>query len=77
MFPMNLRTAVMIGVLAIVVVATGEQLHVLHDDTGLLRPIDYMQYWSAGRATLTGQNPYDGEVLYSLQRQMGNACLPH
>ncbi len=69
---MNLRTAVMSGVLAIVVVATGEQVRQLHDDTNLLRPVDYMEYWSAGRATLAGQNPYDGEVLYSHQRQIGN-----
>ncbi|MCE9562210.1 MAG: DUF2029 domain-containing protein [Planctomycetes bacterium] len=68
---MNLRTILTFGVLVIVVVLTGEQLRELYDDTSLLRPYDYMEYWSAGRATLRGQNPYDGDVLYPLQQEMG------
>ncbi len=69
---MNLRTVVMFGAFAILVVATGEQVRQLHNDTSLLLPNDYREYWSAGRATLMGQNPYDGDVLYPLQRQMGS-----
>jgi hypothetical protein len=41
------------------------------NDANTLRPFDYMQYWSAGRAVLTGQNPYDGRVLYEYQTQIG------
>jgi len=68
---MNLRSILTFGVLVIVVILAGDQLRNLYDDTNLLRPYDYMEYWSAGRATLRGQNPYDGDVLYPLQQEMG------
>jgi hypothetical protein len=41
------------------------------ENANILRPFDYMQYWSAGRAVLNGQNPYDGKVLYPYQQQIG------
>ncbi|MFO0823580.1 MAG: hypothetical protein U0792_10775 [Gemmataceae bacterium] len=63
MFRMNIRTVGMLGVLLLVVVLMGDQLRQIHDDISILPPIDYMQYWSAGRATLAGQNPYSGDVL--------------
>jgi hypothetical protein len=41
------------------------------ENANVLRPFDYMQYWSAGRAVLNGQNPYDGKVLYPYQQRIG------
>jgi hypothetical protein len=69
---MNPRALGTLAALAVALLAVGWQVRELHDDTSFLRPIDYPEYWAAGRATLDGRNPYDGEVLYALQRPMGN-----
>jgi hypothetical protein len=37
------------------------------NDPSVPRPHDFLQVWSAGRLTLSGQNPYDGEAMYRLQ----------
>lgn len=45
------------------------------DDARVFRPVDFMEYQTAGRATLAGQNPYDGAVLYPYQLEI-QAKLP-
>jgi hypothetical protein len=64
---MTRRTVLAVAALALVVAAAGWLFAPHFDDARFLRPIDYMEYWCAGRAALTGQNPYDGAVLYPLQ----------
>lgn len=68
---MNLRTVIMLGLLVAAVVVTAVRFRDLYENPNILRPFDYMEYWSAGCAMLNGQNPYDGEVLYPLQKQIG------
>jgi hypothetical protein len=67
---MTVRTVLSILVLVVVLIALGVVLRPVWDDASVLRPQDYMEYWSAGRATLDGTNPYDGAVLDPLQRQI-------
>ncbi len=64
---MTRRTVLAVAALALVLAAGGWLFAPHFDDARSLRPIDYMEYWSAGRATLNGQNPYDGGVLYPMQ----------
>jgi hypothetical protein len=40
-------------------------------DPNLLRPSDFVEYWSAGRLNLAGGNPYDPAQLFALQRDYG------
>ena len=72
---MTLRTGLSLLVLVVVLIALGVVLRPVWDDASVLRPQDYMEYWSAGRATLDGANPYNGAVLDPLQRQI-QANLP-
>src|SRR5688500_2474591 len=44
-------------------------------DARVFRPVDFMESQTAGRATLAGQNPYDGAVLYPYQVDI-QATLP-
>ena len=37
---------------------------------------DFIEYWSAGRLLLRGENPYDTERLSLLQREQGVPVLP-
>lgn len=46
-----------------------------YDDARFFRPVDFMEYQTAGRATLNGQSPYDGAVLYPYQLEI-QAKLP-
>lgn len=64
---MTRRTVLLIVALAVALAAVGQRFAPVFDDARFLRPVDYMEYWSAGRATLDGQNPYDGAVLYPYQ----------
>lgn len=64
---MTRRTVLAVAALALTLAAAGWLFAPHFDDARFLRPIDYMEYWSAGRATLNGQNPYDGGVLYPMQ----------
>jgi len=45
------------------------------DDARVFRPVDFMEYQTAGRATLAGENPYDGAVMYRYQSEI-QAKLP-
>jgi hypothetical protein len=40
-------------------------------DPALLRPSDFVEYWSAGRLNLAGGNPYGAAELFALQRDYG------
>jgi len=40
-------------------------------DPSLLRPSDFVEYWSAGRLNLSGGNPYDSAALFALQHDYG------
>jgi hypothetical protein len=40
-------------------------------DPKLLRPSDFVEYWSAGRLNLVGGNPYGSDELFALQRDYG------
>ena len=64
---MTRRTVLAVAALALTLAAAGWLFAPHFDDARFLRPIDYMEYWSAGRAALNGQNPYDGAVLYPMQ----------
>ncbi len=72
---MTVRTGLLLLALLVVVVIVGVTQRHAWDDASVLRPQDYMEYWSAGRATLNGANPYDGAVLDPLQRLI-QASLP-
>lgn len=69
--PGKLRQIVLIVVGVVVIVAAGVPLfQKLAADRDLLKPFDFVQYWSAGRQVLDGRNPYDPDELYALQRTM-------
>ncbi len=70
---MTRRTRLLVLALLAALAALGALFAPLFGDASVLRPFDYMQYHSAGRATLAGQNPYDGCVLYPLQQQIGTS----
>src|SRR5687767_1095716 len=36
----------------------------------VLKPYDFVQYWSAGQQTLQGKDPYDPDQLIVIQRTM-------
>jgi hypothetical protein len=40
-------------------------------DPDLLRPSDFVEYWSSGRLNLAGGNPYGSDELFALQRDYG------
>jgi hypothetical protein len=40
-------------------------------DPSLLRPSDFVEYWSAGRLNLAGGNPYGAAELFALQHDYG------
>ncbi len=40
-------------------------------DPALLRPSDFVEYWSAGRLNLAGANPYGAAELFALQHDYG------
>jgi hypothetical protein len=42
----------------------------LANDRTLLKPYDFVQYWSAGRQLLDGRDPYDPNQLVPIQRSM-------
>jgi hypothetical protein len=64
------RTFLTAGGIGLTAVLAAIQLPRLAE-SGALQPYDYLEYWSAGRAVLHGDNPYDGAVLYPLQAEAG------
>jgi hypothetical protein len=67
----NIRQVVLVALAAVAVVAFGIPLFErLAADRELLKPYDFVEYWSAGRQLLDGRNPYDPDELFPLQRSM-------
>ncbi len=73
------RSTTRIAFLAIALVALvailGFQFAESFDDAKIFRPVDYMEYDAAARATLAGRNAYDGAVIYEYQLRI-QAKLP-
>lgn len=72
---MTRRTLFLLLALAAVGTAVAFQFGESFDDAKVFRPIDFMEYQTAGQATLNRENPYDGAVLYRYQREI-QARLP-
>lgn len=70
---MTRRTGLLVLALLVALAALGVLFAPYYGNAEVLRPFDYMQYWSAGRAVSTGRNPYDGGVLYPLQQEIGTS----
>ena len=65
---MTRRTGLLVSSLFVAVGALGFLFAPHFGDASVLRPFDYMQYQTAGRAVLAGKNPYDGQILYAMQQ---------
>jgi hypothetical protein len=63
------RMLVVIG--GVLAAGIGAALLARPSDRPLLRPLDFCEYWAAGRLNFHGENPYDPELLYPLQRGAG------
>lgn len=61
-----------IGVLALV----GVLVDRFYADPTFVPPNDFLAFWAAGRLNVTGQNPYDADALWALQRS-ANRELDH
>jgi hypothetical protein len=72
---MTRRTVLLLLALLAAGTAAAWQFARFFDDAAIFRPVDYMEYYSAGRATLSHQNPYDGAVIYPYQLEV-QAKLP-
>ena len=68
---MTRRTGLLVLALFVALAAASWLFAPHFGDAAVLRPFDYLQYQSAGRSALAGENPYDGAVLYSYQREIG------
>jgi hypothetical protein len=65
------RQIILIVLAVVAVVVVGIPLvERLAADRQLLKPYDFVEYWSAGRQVLDGRNPYDPDELFALQRSM-------
>jgi len=65
------RQIILVVLAVIVVVVVGvPQVERLAANREVLKPYDFVQYWSAGRQVLDGRNPYDPDELFALQRSM-------
>ena len=65
------KRLVLILLTAVVILIVGiPQAERLASDRDLLKPYDYVQYWTAGRQLLDGRNPYDPDELIEMQRSM-------
>lgn len=72
---MTRRTVLLFVALAAVLATVAFLFRDAFDDAKVFRPVDYMEYYAAGRATLNRQNPYDGAVIYPYQVEV-QAKLP-
>jgi Glycosyltransferase family 87 len=66
----NRRTLIVILSGVVIGVVGVPMLQQLADNREVLKPYDFVQYWSAGQQTLHGQNPYDPDQLVPIQRTM-------
>jgi hypothetical protein len=63
-----MRSSLLLGTLAILILAIGWQFNQIIEDPKNFRPDDYVEYWAAGKLNRLGQNPYDPLLLYPLER---------
>ncbi len=63
----RLRTVIKLILLGLALAA----LWVLHTRLNVFPPDDFVEYWSAGRLTITGGNPYDVVQMLSLEKSAG------
>jgi hypothetical protein len=68
--PQLFRVVLFLGAGAAVVLLGYPQAEKLANDRTLLKPYDFVQYWSAGRQLLDGRDPYDPDQLVPIQRSM-------
>ncbi len=66
------RRQIILVVLTVIVVGVVgmSQVERFAADREVLKPYDFVEYWSAGRQVLDGRNPYDPDELFALQRTM-------
>ena len=64
------RSIILTAAGAVILIVGIQQIVHLAANRSLLRPFDFVQYWSAGRQLLDGRNPYDPDELIVLQRSM-------
>jgi Glycosyltransferase family 87 len=67
----TLRSVVLVAVLLAAVAFIGWKSARLFADPSFFPPDDFVEYYAAGRLTVLGQNPYDGELLLPLERAAG------
>lgn len=51
------------------------QVRMLLDDSRILKPYDFVEYWCAGRLFLDGQNPYEPDLLQPMQRALDDRII--
>ena len=65
------RRSLIVFVAAAVIVIVGiPQIENLAANRDVLRPYDFVQYWTAGRKKLDGRDPYDPDQLITMQQKM-------
>lgn len=69
-FNITRRKALLILASAVIVVVGVLQFAKLAEDRTLLRPYDFVEYWTTGRLLLDGANPYDPDRLVPMQKAM-------
>ena len=72
---MTRRAVLLLLALAAALAAGAYLCREVWDDARVFRPVDFMEYYAAGRATLNRENPYDGETVYRYQLDV-QAKLP-
>src|SRR5215471_17236217 len=66
-----IRTVVLVIATAVIIAIFGiPRAEKLVADREMLKPYDFVQYWSAGRQLLDGRDPYDPDQLVPIQRSM-------
>jgi hypothetical protein len=68
---MIFRRILMMAALAAVGTALLGQVRTLLKDPSIWPPDDFIEYWAAAKLTLSGQNPYDANLLLPLQQANG------
>ena len=68
---MSFRRVLTVFALLLISVVLGGQVRKLLADPTIWPPDDFIEYWSAAKLTLDGQNPYDANLLLPLQQANG------
>ncbi len=72
---MTHRAVLLLLALAAALAAGAYLCREVWDDPRVFRPVDYLEYDAAGRATLHGEHPYDGATIFRYQQE-AEAKLP-